>query len=58
LGWVSDAVVEDSATAPATVTAAAAVLETLAEAAEASAYQLADFLEILAAADDIAKSNG
>ncbi len=58
LGWVSDAVVEDSTTAPATVTAAAAVLETLAEAAEASGYRLADFLEILATADDITKSNG
>ncbi|MEJ2582401.1 MAG: hypothetical protein P8127_12340 [Acidobacteriota bacterium] len=58
LGWVSDAVVEDSVAALATISAAAAVLETLGEAAEASGFRLADFLEILTTADDIAKPNG
>ena len=56
LGWVSDGIVEDSEDAPATIAATAAVWEALVLAAEASGFRVADLLEVLTAADDLAFS--
>jgi hypothetical protein len=56
LAWLSEDVVEDSEGAPAHVAATAAVWRTLRAAAEASGFRLADFLETLRLANDLAKT--
>lgn len=56
LGWVSDGIVEDSEDAPATIAATASVWEALVLAAEASGFRVADLLEVLTAANDLAVS--
>ena len=53
LAWVSDGIVEDSEGAPANLAATAAVWETLVAAAEGSGFQVAGFIKILIAADDL-----
>ena len=57
LAWVSDGIVEDSEGAPATIGATPAVWEALISASESSGFRLAEFLEILIAANDLAVSN-
>jgi glycosidase len=56
LAWVSDGIVEDSESASANLAATAAVWETLVAAAEGSGFQLAGFIKILIAADDLTAS--
>ena len=56
LAWVSDGIVEDSEGAPATIATTRPVWETLVSAAEISGFRLADFLEILTAANALAAS--
>jgi len=53
LAWVSDGIVEDSEGAPANLAATAAVWETLVAAAKGSGFQVAGFIKILIAADDL-----
>jgi len=53
LAWVSDGMVEDSEGAPANIAATAAVWEALVSAAQSSGFRVADFIEILIAADDL-----
>jgi glycosidase len=56
LAWVSEGIVEDSEGAPATIATSSAVWETLVSAAEGSGFRVAEFLEILIAANDFAVS--
>jgi len=56
LAWVSDGIVEDSEGAPATIATTSAVWEALISAAEISEFRLAEFLEILIAANDLVVS--
>ncbi len=54
LAWVSDGIVEDSEGAPADIEAAAAVWDTLITAAKRSGFRVAEFIEILIAANELA----
>ena len=56
LAWISDGMVEDSEGAPANIVATAAVWEALVLAAQSSEFRVADFIEILIAADDLTAS--
>jgi hypothetical protein len=56
LAWVSDGIVEDIEGGSANLAATAAVWETLIAAAECSEFQVAGFIKILIAANDLTAS--